>query len=143
LHVAQRVDLERLVVCAGFDRLPASLRRRTRAIALAARVVPRRFLHRELVAELPEPYRAQALAEIESLRPAELSRLMWQAAGFVVDPETITVRTMAACGERDAANLPLTRALAERLPNATLELVPAAGHVANLDNPDAFSALLT
>jgi 3-oxoadipate enol-lactonase len=67
---------------------------------------------------------------------------MWQAADSVVDPSRITAPTVVACGERDSANLPLSRALAERLPNARLELVPGAGHVANLDNPEAFSLLL-
>jgi pimeloyl-ACP methyl ester carboxylesterase len=142
LHVAQRVEVGRLIVCAGFDRLPASLRRRTRGIALAARVVPRGVLHRQLVAELPKEHRAEALAEIEPLRPADLSRLMWEAAGSIVDPGTITIPVTVACGERDRANLPLSRALAERLPQARLEIVPEAGHVANLDNPGAFSPLL-
>jgi len=143
LQVGQRFGVHRLVVCAGFDRLPAGLRRRTRAIALAARVVPRGYLHRQLVAELPEPYRARALAEIEPLHPSELSRLMWQAAGSVVGPEAITAPTVVACGERDNANLPLARSLVQRLPHARLEILPGAGHVANLDNPDAFSALLS
>jgi 3-oxoadipate enol-lactonase len=142
LRVAQRVDVGRLVVCAGFDRLPANLRRRTRAIAVAARLMPRGFLHRQLTAELAEPYRAQALEEIAPLRSGELSRLMWQAAGSAVDPASIAAQTIVTCGEHDEANLPLSRALAERLPNARLELVSGAGHVANLDNPDAFSALL-
>jgi 3-oxoadipate enol-lactonase len=143
LHVAQRVAVGRLIVCAGFDRLPAGLRRRIRALALAARVLPRGFLHRQLVAELPEPHRMRAAEEIAPLRPAELSRLMWQAAGSVVEPERITIPVVVACGERDRANLRLSRALAERLPNARLEIVPGAGHVANLDNPEAFSVLLS
>lgn len=142
LRVAQRVDVRRLVVCAAFDRLPSGLRLQTRAIALAARLLPSGFLHRRLVAELPEPHRATALDEIAPLRSAELSRLMREAAGSVVDPRSITAPAIVACGERDKANLPLVRTLAERLPNARLELIPGAGHVANLDNPEAFSALL-
>jgi pimeloyl-ACP methyl ester carboxylesterase len=142
LRVAERVELRRLVVCAAFDRLPAGLRRRTRALALAARVAPTSFLHKQLVAELPEPYRAIALEEIAPLRSAELSRLMWQAAGSVVDPSSITTPAIVACGERDRANLALARTLTEKLPNARLELVSEAGHVANLDSPEAFSALL-
>jgi len=143
LRVAQRVKVGRLVVCAGFDRLPASLRRRTRVLALAARVLPRGFLHRQLVAELPESYRETALQEIAPLRPAEISRLMWQAAGSIVDPSRIRApTTVVACGERDQANLPLARSLAARLANARLEIVPNAGHVANLDNPEEFSRLL-
>jgi pimeloyl-ACP methyl ester carboxylesterase len=143
LHAARRVHVRRLIVCAAFDRLPATLRRGTRALAVVARAMPRRFLHGRLVAELPEAYRTLALDEIAPLRSAELSRLMWQAAGSVVDAEAITAPTIVVCGERDQANLPLCRALAERLPNATLEIVPEAGHVASLDNPDAFSALLS
>jgi len=143
LHVVQRVEVGRLIVCAGFDRLPASLRRRTRAIALAARIVPRGFMHRQFAAELPEAYRARALEELAPLRSAELSRLMWQAAGSVVDPAEITCETIVVCGQRDRPNLALSRALAERLPKARLEIVPEAGHVANIDNPEAFSALLS
>jgi pimeloyl-ACP methyl ester carboxylesterase len=141
LHVAGRKQIGRLIVCAAFDRLPASLRRRTRALALAARVMPRGFLHRQLVAELPEAYRSQALGEIAPLRSAELARLMWQAAASVVDPTEITMPAVVACGERDRANLPLARTLAQKLPNARLELIPGAGHVANLDNPAAFTRL--
>jgi len=36
----------------------------------------------------------------------------------------------------------LARRLADALPRGTLEIVANAGHVANLDNPEAFSALL-
>jgi pimeloyl-ACP methyl ester carboxylesterase len=36
----------------------------------------------------------------------------------------------------------LASALAEALPNARLEFVPNAGHVANLDNPTYFTGLL-
>ena len=67
LHVAARVDVRRIVVCAAFDRLPADLRRRTRALAVLARVMPRRLAHRQLAAELPEPYRERALEELASL----------------------------------------------------------------------------
>jgi 3-oxoadipate enol-lactonase len=36
-------------------------------------------------------------------------------------------------------NLSLSRSLAERLPNARFETIPNAGHIANLDNPQAFN----
>ena len=146
--VAMRVAAERaadddtLVVCAGFDRLPPGIRRRVRGLAAISRFLPGGFLHRQLVSELPEPQRSRALEEIAPLRPRELSRLMWEAAGFELDCEQLVARTLVLCGEQDEANLPLARALAQRAPNATLALVPAAGHVANLDNPAAFSALL-
>lgn len=50
--------------------------------------------------------------------------------------------TLVLCGERDRVNLPLSRSLASVLPNARLEIVPEAGHVANVDNPRAFNAAL-
>ncbi len=50
--------------------------------------------------------------------------------------------TLVLCGERDRINLKLSRRLAEGLPDARFEVVPGAGHVANLDNPEAFNTLL-
>jgi 3-oxoadipate enol-lactonase len=135
-------EADRLIVCAAFDRLPPGIRRRIRGLAAATRFVPRGFLHRQLVADLPEAHRARALDEIAALRPRELSRLMWEAAGAAVDPSRIVAATLVLCGERDEANLPLAHALAQRVPSSRFEVVPDAGHVANLDNPAAFSALL-
>lgn len=140
---AERFEAQdRLVVCAGFDKLPPGIRRRIRGLAALSRFVPQGFLHRQLVSELPEPHKGRALTEIASLRPRELSRLMWDAAGFEIDRGLIVARTLVLCGERDEANLPLSRALARDAPNSTFALVPDAGHVANLDNPLVFSALL-
>lgn len=133
---------DRLVVCAAFHRLPPGTRRRVRGLAAVARFAPKGFLHRQLAADIPEPYRTRALDEIAPFRPRELSRLMWEAAGAELDPSRIVARTLVLCGERDEANLPLARVLAEGVPNSTFALVPDAGHLANLDNPDAFSALL-
>ena len=50
--------------------------------------------------------------------------------------------TLVLCGERDRVNVKLSRRLAETLPDARFEIVPDAGHVANLDNPEAFNRLL-
>jgi len=141
--VAERFEEEdRLVVCAGFDKLPPGIRRRVRALAAISRFMPQGFLHRQLVSELPHANKARALAEIAPLRPRELSRLMWEAAGCEIDRGLIVARTLVLCGEQDKANLPLSRALARDAPNSTFALVPNAGHVANLDNPAVFSSLL-
>lgn len=55
----------------------------------------------------------------------------------------IGVPVLVAYGERDAV-APLARAqeIASNIPGAQLAEVPAAGHVANADNPQAFNALL-
>ena len=50
--------------------------------------------------------------------------------------------TLVLCGERDRLNLALSRSLAGLLPNARFETIPNAGHIANLDNPQAFNAAL-
>jgi 3-oxoadipate enol-lactonase len=57
-------------------------------------------------------------------------------------PRLPAVSVLVLCGERDRVNLALSRRLAEALPDARFETIPDAGHVANLDNPDAFTALL-
>jgi pimeloyl-ACP methyl ester carboxylesterase len=142
LASVRREHVRRLAVCAGFARLPVSLRLRVRAIALAARLLPKGLAHRQLVADLPEPHRSRALAEIAGLTPRGLSRLMWNAAGVQVEADRITAPVLVLCGTRDEANRPLAYALAEALPHASLELVPNAGHVANLDNPTYFTELL-
>jgi 3-oxoadipate enol-lactonase len=134
---------DRLIVCAAFERLPPGLRRRTRALSLVVRLVPRRVAQRQLAAEIPAEHRPGALAELEPFRSRELARLMWQAAGVVIGAVAIRAPTVVVCGERDEANLPLARSLAQALPEATLEVLPGAGHVANLDQPQAFSALLS
>ncbi len=50
--------------------------------------------------------------------------------------------TLVLCGERDRMNHSLSRGLASLLPRARFEMVPGAGHVANVDNPHAFNASL-
>jgi len=55
---------------------------------------------------------------------------------------TLEVPTLVLCGERDRVNRGLSRKLAQLIPHARFELVPDAGHVANVDNPDAFNRLL-
>jgi 3-oxoadipate enol-lactonase len=56
---------------------------------------------------------------------------------------TIDVPVLVSYGEHDAV-APLARAqeIASNVAGAQLAMVPAAGHVANADNPQAFNALL-
>jgi 3-oxoadipate enol-lactonase len=144
LHVAATAPsaVRRLVVCAGFARLPAHLRAGVRGIALLAGLVPRRTLHRQLAAQVPESHRAAALAEIAPLGGRELSRLMWSAAGFEIEPARITAPTLVLWGSCDRANDRLGRALAAALPGSTAAGLDGAGHVANLEAVEAFDAAL-
>ena len=52
----------------------------------------------------------------------------------------ITVPTLVITGEEDAL-IPVddSRAMAQAVPGATLVIVPGAGHLANLEQPDAFN----
>jgi 3-oxoadipate enol-lactonase len=53
----------------------------------------------------------------------------------------VSVPTLVLVGEEDALTPPeQARALADGIPNARLVTVPAAGHLSNLENPDAFTA---
>lgn len=56
--------------------------------------------------------------------------------------ETVRAATLVVAGERDRASLASSHALAARLPNARLVVVPDAGHVVNLAQPASFNAAL-
>jgi pimeloyl-ACP methyl ester carboxylesterase len=117
--VAAVRPVRRLIVCAGFSRLPRARRAQVQAIAGLVRLAPRRALG-------------------VGLSGREVSRLMRAAARFEVGE--VTAPTLVLWGERDRVNAALGRTLAAELPDATAQEIPAAGHVANLDNPGAFTA---
>lgn len=48
--------------------------------------------------------------------------------------------TLVLCGDRDRVNLPAARSLAAGIPHARLAVIPGAGHLWNLTEPDVFSA---
>ncbi|MFI5907584.1 alpha/beta fold hydrolase [Dactylosporangium sp. NPDC051541] len=54
----------------------------------------------------------------------------------------ITLPTLVVCGDRDKVNIPLSRELAAGIPGAELRIIPGAGHLWNLEQPAAFTALL-
>lgn len=133
----------RLVLIAGFARLPARWRLLQALVAGWARSVPERRLRRGLVSAVPAPYRADAEREL-TLPRRELASAMREAARFDVAERaaTLTVPTLVLCGERDRVNLRLSSRLARLLPDARFATVPDAGHVANLDNPEAVTGYL-
>jgi 3-oxoadipate enol-lactonase len=52
----------------------------------------------------------------------------------------ISVPTLVIVGENDALTPPAdAQLMAERIPNARLETIPAAAHLSNVENPDAFN----
>lgn len=133
-----------LVLSAGFVAIPDELQAAREASAEALRDFgPEVFSQQvipSLVADVPEAYRAQALVDISGLTlegVAELVAMKFDASEWVGE---LDLPVLVLCGERDEVNLPLSRELAERLPNGRFEVVPDAGHVANLDAPSDFTA---
>lgn len=58
--------------------------------------------------------------------------------------ETIDVPTLVVVGDEDAITPPKeSRAMAERIPGARLEIIPGAGHLSNLERPAAFNTALS
>ena len=56
----------------------------------------------------------------------------------------IAVPTLVVVGEGDAiAPVDVAEAMAKAIPGAQLEIVPGAGHVANLENPDVFNRVFS
>jgi pimeloyl-ACP methyl ester carboxylesterase len=51
----------------------------------------------------------------------------------------IAAPTLVLCGANDRPNLPLSRELAAGIPGAELRVVPAANHIWNLQQPQAFN----
>jgi 3-oxoadipate enol-lactonase len=55
----------------------------------------------------------------------------------------IRVPTLVLCGDEDTLTPPLdARKMAEAIPGSRLGVIPRAGHLANLENPEAFNAAL-
>jgi pimeloyl-ACP methyl ester carboxylesterase len=51
-------------------------------------------------------------------------------------------RLLVVVGEHDEASLKASRFVAEHAPNGELAIVPGAGHLTNLEQPDTFAALV-
>lgn len=61
---------------------------------------------------------------------------------FSASLHRVTCPVTVVCGERDRANRRAAQALAARLPQARLHIIPAAGHEVNRDRPSAITELL-
>jgi pimeloyl-ACP methyl ester carboxylesterase len=145
VYAAREPDrVGRLALSAGFVRLPARYRLAQALLARTVLLASKETLRRQLVADVPEPYRNEALEDLRDVRKTEVIALMRRTARLDLRDAaaSVTAPALVLCGERDKRNLVLSRGLAQALPNAELRIVPHAGHVANLDNPDAFNAAL-
>lgn len=116
--------VHRLVLIGGQVRPPRAALAVQRRLM---RLMPReRFLRADVSKE-------RVLQLLDMLREVNLT----EAAGQVRVP------TLVLCGARDRAHLPASRLLADLIPDATLHLVPGAGHEVNVQAPQALATLLT
>jgi 3-oxoadipate enol-lactonase len=65
-----------------------------------------------------------------------------QQLGYDAQLQAITTPTLLLVGVEDNIFPELNRAMHARIPGSRLVLIPAAGHLSNLEQPDAFSAAL-
>ena len=107
-------------------------------LRLAARTLGREWLPRD-PADLA--YVGRAIAAVD---PAEATRSFRATWGFRgVDLASVDVPTLVLTGEHEAKSfLAQARALERSIPDSRRVVVPAAGHLSNLDNPEAFTAEL-
>jgi 3-oxoadipate enol-lactonase len=119
--------VRRLVLCAGFASLPLRFRLLQAAVGTIAALLP-----------------ASARGELGDLDRGAVRAVFRAGRRFDVSPELgrLTTPVLVLVGERDRANTGLSRTLAAAFPTARLEVVAAAGHVANVDAPEAFTAAL-
>jgi len=61
---------------------------------------------------------------------------------FASDLMNISCTTLIVCGEKDYANKNASKALAERIPKAELQLIPSAGHEVNVQAPQKLAQIL-
>jgi 3-oxoadipate enol-lactonase len=106
--------------------------------------MPANVLRGQLVAGIPEVHRETARLETTELDGRAIRHLFREGRRFDVRAglERVTMPVLVLVGADDWANQRLSRKLADQIPGAQLELIPGAGHVANLDAPDAFNEAL-
>lgn len=61
---------------------------------------------------------------------------------FTLQLSRIVCPVTIVCGEKDSANLKASKKLNDLLPQATLQIIPGAGHEINKCAPDAIAAIL-
>ncbi|MFO0661012.1 MAG: alpha/beta fold hydrolase [Polyangiaceae bacterium] len=98
---------------------------------------------------LTDPARAKERAYWRDLAAAN-DRSIWRAVNGVVERRSVIdelsrvrVPTLVVVGDEDIATVPAkAKRIAERIPNATLEVIAQAGHTSNVEQPRAVNAVL-
>ncbi|ABB23173.1 alpha/beta fold hydrolase [Pelodictyon luteolum] len=105
------------------------------------RMVPNYFTK-----EAPKRLQQEAAAMIKAQPPGAIisaMRAIMQRSDSTAMQSSISCPTMVICGEHDTLTPPETaRAMALAIPGATLEIIAEAGHISNLEQPEAFNKAL-
>ncbi|HVA53599.1 MAG TPA: alpha/beta hydrolase [Acidimicrobiales bacterium] len=149
LHYALRFPdrVKGLVLVAGFASLPEELRNQQAAMIGELEGLPLEaagVVVEQLTANVPEEFRSDARAALRRFTPSSLATLFREVSNYDTTSACagFTRPTLVAYGSQDSLNEPLCRDLAQRLPGAVTQVIADAGHVANLDAPAAFDAML-
>jgi 3-oxoadipate enol-lactonase len=146
--LARPARIRSLILSGGMAHPPAAL---TIQRALVA-VMPERLLLRVTAQQqgrsargLPDRQRAalvaRAVEDFQATGKSTFRAALRELARVDLRPRLggITVPTLVLCGDRDRVNLPGARELAAGIPHAELRVVPGAGHLWNLEQPELFS----
>lgn len=86
---------------------------------------------------------AEAIAAQDARAVARFGRRVAGPAESVIDDlPRIQVPALVLVGEEDEAYQRAAQVMAARIPGAVLEVLPGAGHIGNLEQPQAFDAVL-
>ncbi|THD79393.1 MAG: alpha/beta fold hydrolase [Phenylobacterium sp.] len=87
--------------------------------------------------------RAASHRDATGLARAARGMLTQKTAKVIESLPDIAVPAIVIVGENDTPFLAASDYMAAKIPGAKKAIIPAAGHAANIDNPDAFNAALT
>ena len=86
---------------------------------------------------------AAAIAKVPPEAYIDVMTAIFDRIAFTGEAESLRAPALVIWGEDDEVTpLPHSQQIAETVPGARLETIPGAGHIANLDRPEAFNRLL-
>lgn len=105
--------------------------------------IARRNSARLLAPAAPAERLARVQASFASVPASTYLRAIETAVRFpgIPDLRLVAAPTLVICGELDESlPVPMSEALAAAIPGAVLRIIPAAGHLSNVDAPESFNA---
>ena len=106
----------------------------------------RRYVESRLTASASDEAReglAAAIARVPPEAYIDVMKAIFDGIAFTGEAATIRVPSLVIWGEEDEVTpLGHSQQIADTIPGARLETIPGAGHIANLDQPEAFNRLI-